>query len=254
MAALPERREARGGPQGLLSVGWSFPRALLVGLVTNIVVAQLVVGVIGFLIVGITSADDPRAVPIGLAVDLAWLGAMLVWLHVWHAGWPAAVGVAWRARDAAAGVGYGLLLTVLVYFAVAWPLTELFRQLWGSDVTTPDQLPSGLSTGQAVAALVLAVIVAPITEELYFRGILFRSIRDKRGFWLGAIVSAAIFGLLHSGIGPSPWRDTLLLQLTMTFTGVALAWIYERRGNLVSNIAAHMTFNAIGMFLILTSR
>jgi membrane protease YdiL (CAAX protease family) len=40
----------------------------------------------------------------------------------------------------------------------------------------------------------------------------------------------------------------------MTFTGVSLAWIYERRGNLVSNIAAHMTFNAIGMFLILTSR
>jgi membrane protease YdiL (CAAX protease family) len=43
-----------------------------------------------------------------------------------------------------------------------------------------------------------------------------------------------------------------LLQSIMVFTGIALAWIYERFGSLLANIAAHMVFNAIGIALILT--
>jgi membrane protease YdiL (CAAX protease family) len=58
-----------------------------------------------------------------------------------------------------------------------------------------------------------------------------------------------LFGLAH--YVPSPWRDAVLLQTIMVFTGIGLAWIYERRGNVVANIAAHMTFNTIGIVLIL---
>ena len=43
----------------------------------------------------------------------------------------------------------------------------------------------------------LAVVVAPITEELFFRGLLFRALRDRHGFWLGAAVSAVLFGFVH---------------------------------------------------------
>jgi membrane protease YdiL (CAAX protease family) len=46
----------------------------------------------------------------------------------------------------------------------------------------------------------------------------------------------------------------MLLQSIMVFTGIALAWIYERRANLVANIAAHMAFNAIGVLLIFAAR
>ena len=37
----------------------------------------------------------------------------------------------------------------------------------------------------------------------------------------------------------------------MVFTGIGLAWIYERRGTIVAPMAAHMTFNVVGLVVIL---
>jgi membrane protease YdiL (CAAX protease family) len=37
----------------------------------------------------------------------------------------------------------------------------------------------------------------------------------------------------------------------MVFTGIGLAWIYERRGTIVASMAAHMAFNVIGVVTIL---
>src|SRR4029079_18779197 len=132
---------------------------------------------------------------------------------------------------------------------VGLPLTILFSALSGEEATTPDQLPPHLTGGVVVASVILAVFVAPVVEETYFRGILFRSIRDRHGFWPGALISGVIFGLVHWV--PSPWQDAVLLQSIMVFTGIALAWIYERRGSIVADIAAHMAFNLVGIVLIL---
>ena len=46
----------------------------------------------------------------------------------------------------------------------------------------------------------------------------------------------------------------LFLQTLMAFTGAGLALIYERRANLVADIAAHMAFNVIGLLFIFGSR
>ena len=37
----------------------------------------------------------------------------------------------------------------------------------------------------------------------------------------------------------------------MVFTGIGLAWIYERRGTIVASMAAHMAFNVVGLVVIL---
>jgi len=37
----------------------------------------------------------------------------------------------------------------------------------------------------------------------------------------------------------------------MVFTGLGLAWIYERRGTIVASTAAHMAFNIVGLVLII---
>jgi membrane protease YdiL (CAAX protease family) len=255
-ADAPVGSEVPGtGPKGLPAVDWSFGRALLVGLVTNIVLAQVVVAGLAFAVLGITSSDDPATVVAALVGDLAWLAFMVAWLQRWHPDWRARIGVTFGrsgARDAGFGVVAGLLLYPVIAFVVAIPLTILFSALSGSDATTPDQLPQNLSTAQAVASVLLAVIVAPIAEELFFRGVLFRSLRDRHGFWIGALVSAFVFGAVH--YVPAAWQDTLLLQSIMVFTGVALAWIYERRGNLIATVAAHMAFNTVGIVLILWSR
>jgi membrane protease YdiL (CAAX protease family) len=136
-------------------------------------------------------------------------------------------------------IGVGLLLELLF---------DLFSS---TPVQAPAQLPEGLSRGGEVLSVVLAVFVAPVVEELFFRGVVFRSVRDRYGFAVGAIVSAIVFGLVH--YVPSPWRDAALLQSAMVFTGLALAWIYERRGTILAPIAAHMAFNTIGIWIILRS-
>ncbi|HEY8017937.1 MAG TPA: CPBP family intramembrane glutamic endopeptidase, partial [Actinomycetota bacterium] len=154
-------------------------------------------------------------------------------------------------RDALAGLVGGVLLYPGIVI-VGLVLTALFEAVSGRPTTTPDQLPQHLNTPEAIASVILAVFVAPVAEELFFRGILFRSIRDRRGFWLGALVSGLIFGLAH--YEAAAWQDTVLLQSIMVFTGVALAYLYERRGNLLANVTAHMVFNAVGVFLILSAR
>jgi hypothetical protein len=99
-----------------------------------------------------------------------------------------------------------------------------------------------------VAFVVAVVVIAPITEELLFRGLLFRSLRDRYGFLIGAFASAIFFGLLHSGAGAV--ADVVLLQVSIGLLGVGLAGVYEWRGNLVANVAAHATFNLVTVLAV----
>jgi membrane protease YdiL (CAAX protease family) len=250
---------AGSGPKGLPAVGWSFGKALLVGLVTNIVLAQLLVGGIMFAVLGVTSVEDASSgsalVFVSVAADAVWLAGLLVWLYRWHPAWRRQIGVIFGRRGARDGV-WGGIVGVFLYptiaFAIGIPLTLLFQSLSGEEATTPDQLPKDLSSGAVVASIVLAILIAPVVEELFFRGIVFRSVRDRKGFWIGALVSGVLFGLVH--YIPAAWQDTVLLQTIMVFTGIGLAWIYERRGNLVANVCAHMVFNTIGIVLIFWAR
>jgi len=98
----------------------------------------------------------------------------------------------------------------------------------------------------------LALVLAPITEELFYRGIFYRSLRDRHGVLVGAVVSAVLFGASH--VVDAPWRDVVFLQTLMVFTGAGLALIYERRANLVADIAAHVAFNVIGIVIIFSTR
>jgi membrane protease YdiL (CAAX protease family) len=243
------------GPKGLPAVDWSFGRALIVGVVTNLLLAQVLVAAFALVAFGVTTADDPATVYVGVIGDVAWLAFVLIWLTRWHPDWRDRVGIITGRRglrDAVFGFGGGLLLYPIIALVIAVPLTYLFQALSGSEATTPDQLPQHLNTAQTIASAILAVLIAPVVEELYFRGILFRSLRDRHGFWVGAVVSGLIFGLVH--FVPAPWQDAALLQSIMVFTGIALAWIYERRGNLVANVAAHMAFNTVGIILIIAAR
>jgi membrane protease YdiL (CAAX protease family) len=233
-------------------VGWSIWEAILIGLVTNLVLAQTVVGVVAFAILGVMNTDDPKTVYIGVIVDVAWFACMVLWLAFRHPAWREQLGFGLgpsRLREAGLGFLSGLALYPAIAFIVGLPLTILFSAISGQQATTPDQLPPHLTGATAAMSVLLAVFIAPVVEETFFRGLLFRAIRDRHGFWPGALISGVIFGLVH--FVPAPWQDAVLLQSIMVFTGIALAWIYERRGTILADIAAHMAFNLIGIALIL---
>lgn len=181
------------------------------------------------------------------------VGILVAWLMRFHPGSREAIGFPRRAwPEVRAGVGFGLLLYPMVVFGVGLVLTLLLQALSGGSVRAPRQIPAELSAAGLAAAVVYAIAIAPIHEELFFRGVLYRSIRDRHGFWLASLGSSFAFAAVH--YLPGPWPNSLLLMGVMFFTGFALAYVYDRRGNFLAVVVAHATFNAIGLALILSLR
>ena len=184
--------------------------------------------------------------------DVAITGVLVFWLARWHREWRAAMVLRpaperiWR--DLVYGAVAGLILVPAVGL-ISGGIEAILREAVGHRVTTPEQVAPGLSPLAVGSLVLLAVVVAPISEEFFFRGVLFRTVRDRHGFWPAALASAIPFGLVHYVQAPAV--DALVLQLTMVFTGIGLAWIYERRGSIVASMAAHMAFNVVGLVVIL---
>lgn len=87
-------------------------------------------------------------------------------------------------------------------------------------------------------AMVSAVILAPISEELFFRGLLqsyFR--RETRSPWLAVIISSVLFGLVHAS-----YVHTVP---AITFLGIVMGYNYERCGRLLPAILIHAMFNGV---------
>jgi hypothetical protein len=88
-----------------------------------------------------------------------------------------------------------------------------------------------------VVSLLEYVVFAPLFEELAFRGLLFAILRRKFSFLPAALISAGIFGVAH-GYG---WVGLL----SVCWSGVLWAWIYEKTGSLLPGILAHAINNLL---------
>ena len=89
--------------------------------------------------------------------------------------------------------------------------------------------------------VVAAVFIAPICEEVFFRGILMGNLESKKGFHFAALISSVAFGVVH-GFSEG------FLALTILGYGFALA--YRRRGRIEESIAMHSLFNAGSLFMV----
>lgn len=153
---------------------------------------------------------------------------------------PAALGLrrptaSWLGPSAVAYFGYiGCALVIAVLLA---PEQE--------DVTRELGVDEG--TLGAVAAGLLVIVVAPLTEEIFFRGFFFAGLRPVMPWLVAAAISAGIWGLFHY-TGPGSWG--VVLQLAIF--GLWLSWLYERTGSIWPPIGIHALNNGLA-FAILTS-
>ena len=84
----------------------------------------------------------------------------------------------------------------------------------------------------------LALILAPVAEELFFRGFIFSSIASRGGFWKGALLSAGIFAIAHI--------EPITLFPLFVF-GIFLSWAYYKTGSIWSSMLAHLLNNALAL-------
>jgi membrane protease YdiL (CAAX protease family) len=93
-----------------------------------------------------------------------------------------------------------------------------------------------------VTALVEVLVLAPVLEELVFRGLLYGTLRRCLGPLSAAAVSAGLFAVGH-GYGMS--------GLASVFTaGVIYAWAYEQTGSLLPGMAAHAASNLLATLTV----
>jgi uncharacterized protein len=191
---------------------------------------------------------------VNLVSALATAGLLLLWMRSRHPRWGSVLGwPSWRdvPKELAIGGALGLLVLLAAVIASGIVIT-LLQETLSRPVSRPEQVASDLSAAGIAVFAAYAVVVAPAAEEFFFRGLLFRSIRDRYGLALGAIGSSVPFGLVHAVLG-QPWPNVLALQLTMVVTGVGLALIHEWRGNLLANIAGHAAFNLVAVISVIAS-
>ena len=100
-------------------------------------------------------------------------------------------------------------------------------------------------------ALVLACTLAPLGEEMLFRGFLFRKLSDwlgvgKKGAlpWVaGAVLSSLLFAVMHAAYGS-------YAELAVTFAvGIALCIGVKKTNSLVPAVLAHAAFNFVSIFM-----
>lgn len=247
---VPGRPDVSG--PGRVLATWKAWQVIVIYLAVAFFVASLIIGIM----VATLGDGGDVLIAANILVDLVLLGSLYAFLQRRHPAWRESMG--WPRRDRLAseggiGAAMGLGLYVLANFVVGLALYFAIQAISGEPPGQPEQLPQDLTDAGRVLAAVFAVLVAPVTEEFFFRGCLFRALRDRHGFAAGALGSAALFGLVHIPL-EGTLMQTLLLQGVMIFTGFAFAWIYERRGNLLAPIVAHVVFNAIGVVLIFAAR
>lgn len=140
-------------------------------------------------------------------------------------------------------IGLGLLVALAVQLLVLPGIAYLLRPLLGEpEVSGPVQDLLDKSQGLAFAGLILSVAVgAPIVEELFFRGLLLRSLQRRVPDWAAVATSAVAFGIAHGSA--LPVDAVLLVMISLTVFGAILAVMAIRTGRLGPSIVTHAVFN-----------
>jgi membrane protease YdiL (CAAX protease family) len=150
-------------------------------------------------------------------------------------------------------IGLGVVVALCVQLLVLPGIAYLLRPLLGEpEVSGPVQDLLDRSQGLAFAGLILSVAVgAPIVEELFFRGLLLRSLQRRVPDWAAVATSAVAFGIAHGSALPV---DAVLLVMTsLTVFGAILAVMAIRTGRLGPSIVTHAVFNLFTLlYLTLT--
>lgn len=95
------------------------------------------------------------------------------------------------------------------------------------------------------------VLLVPVVEESFYRGLIFRNLYDKSPL-LGYLLSMVLFSLAHV-VGYITLVDipTLVLCFVQYLpAGFALAWSYRRSGSIFASVLIHMAVNQAGMLMM----
>jgi membrane protease YdiL (CAAX protease family) len=197
---------------------------------------------VGFVALGLGAAgvdsDSPTLVIVGTLIQgLVFVATALFFAsrverpRAWHFGlrgtkfWPA---LGWSALGL-----FSFYSVTAIYSAVVQPDVEQ---------GTVEALGGDQGTFGLILAGLMVIAVAPVVEEIFFRGFFYRALRTRFGIVLAATINGLLFGSIHfdfEGV------DGLLILPPLALLGVIFCLVYERTGSLLPVIGMHAFNNMV---------
>jgi membrane protease YdiL (CAAX protease family) len=151
-----------------------------------------------------------------------------------------------------ADLGLGVALAVPTLFGAAL-LAGILIALMGVAPTAP--LPPADDPAGVVVNLLVAAVLAPFWEEVFFRGFVTTAWARTAGPRAAIIRGAIFFALIHvitlAGSDFATALRTALIAFAIRLpVGLVLGWVFLRRRSLVAPMALHATYNAIPVLLV----
>ena len=123
-------------------------------------------------------------------------------------------------------------------YAISYAMSLIpFPESWVESYQTNS---SQLLGGTSVAFWIAVVIMAPLVEELTFRGFVYTRLKQGMKKWIAVIVTSLLFGMVHGTI--------IWAMYTFVFS-LCLIYIFEKTNSLWTSILFHFAFNLAGMLL-----
>jgi len=146
--------------------------------------------------------------------------------------------VSWKKVLALMVMGVGLIIVlnlIISLLARHIPILGQEQFVFKGDVTFVSILPFA----------VFAIIVAPLVEEITFRGFEFSIIGRRFGVLAGAIITSVSFGIVHGQVAAG---------IVTAIFGLYLCYMFYKTGSLWPGIALHALNNTIGVVLLLVTK
>ncbi len=128
------------------------------------------------------------------------------------------------------GITFNIVISTLL-------ATIPFPDAW---METYQQNSSVLTGGNEVISFLATVFMAPVLEEVVFRGLIYDRLKKGMPAVVAAIISSLAFGLMHG---------TIIWMMYAFVLGVVLVIVFERFHSLFANMLLHFGFNLTGMCL-----
>jgi membrane protease YdiL (CAAX protease family) len=180
--------------------------------------------------------------PVAFVIE-AWMLVIPLWLAARVGSYPRSP----RIRTLVVEGLIALVATVLVFISMIL-LTVAFQYFSAEGSATRNPyapLAEAFNRVELLGFMTLVLLVAPVAEEVFFRGMVYSAFRQRFHPALAVLASAGLFALCH----PFGLQDTAFIGLA----GLACAIVYEWRKTLVTPIFVHAAVNTVGLSVLMLS-
>jgi len=139
------------------------------------------------------------------------------------------------------GIMGGIILILMVFvmgYVLKYLQPEIQPQYYEEMLRSVSRVPDFF------AILIAGSVLAPLSEEIFYRGMIYPVFRKHMGPVWGAILAGLVFGLAHWDL----WRT-----IPLAIGGAGLCYIYEKSGSIWVSVLAHGVWNGLLSIIIYLS-